>query len=255
MLYLVNYSGGSGSTVAMARAVERYGKQQVRAVFADTNSEHPSLYRLLEATEQRLGVPIVRLDNGGRDVWDVFDQQRMIKVPRGGCKASTVLKHEQLDRYRAANFDPATTRVILGLDWSEPKRRERAVASLAGWTLEFPLCWPKQLTKDEELQELVRLGLPIPDLYRRGHGHNNCGGACILGGISHWVGLLQDDPERFLRYAERERAWRATTGSDFSILKDRRGGKTRSLTLFDLKTRVDAGEVFRPWREAYSVCG
>lgn len=254
MIHLVNYSGGSGSTIALGRVVERYGKDNVRAVFADTNDEHDSLYELMDATEKRFGVPIVKLNNG-KSVWDVFFENRLIKAPpKGACKAAIELKHKQLDAYRAEHFDPKNTTVALGLSWSEPKRIARTTESFAGWQVEFPLLWPKQLSKDEEISELVRLGLPVPELYRRGHKHNNCGGACILAGISEWAGLLVDDPERFLRYAERERAWREMTGSDFSILKDRRGGVTRSMTLFDLKQRLDAGATFRAWRVSYSAC-
>ncbi len=255
MKYLVNISGGSGSTVALARCIERYGRDNVFAVFADTNSEHPTLYSLLDEIETVLKVPIVRL-NDGRDVWDVFFASRCIKVKSGGCKAAVELKHKPLDKYRDDNFKPADCTLVLGMDWMEPDRMARAVRRLAPWNVEFPLCWPKRLSKCQEIAELTALGLTIPVLYTRGQLHNNCAGACVLAGQAQWIGLLQDDPVRFDHYATKEAEWRKATGNDteekhFSILRDRRGGGTADLPLTELKARYLAGEGFGEWR---SIC-
>ncbi len=176
MKYLVNVSGGSGSTVALARCIERYGKENVDAVFADTNSEHATLYELLDAMETVFGLPITRL-NDGRNVWDVFHQARLMKTPNGGCKAAIELKHKPLDRYRDERYTPENCTIVMGMDWMEPERQARAVKRMDPWRVEFPLTWPKRLSKGEELRELTRLGLPTPDLYKRGHEHNNCAGA------------------------------------------------------------------------------
>lgn len=260
MKYLVNLSGGSGSTIALARCIERFGLENVDAVFADTNSEHPSLYKLLDATEFVFGVHINRL-NDGRDVWDVFFEHRCLRT-RKGCKAAAELKHAQLDRYRSEHYTPENCTVVMGMDWMEPERMARAVEAVAPYPIIFPLTWPKQLSKCEEIAELVRLGLPVPTLYALGHKHNNCAGACVLAGHSQWIGLLQDDPERFERYAQKEAEWRKATdndganGKDFSILVDRRGGgRRRSLTLYELKARHLAGESFREWRSTCNCMG
>jgi hypothetical protein len=255
MRYLVNVSGGSGSAIAMARTIERFGRENVDAVFADTRSEHPSLYRLLDDMERVFGVPIKRLTDG-RDVWDVFFQTRVFKVGLGGCKAAVELKHKPLDAYRDANYTTDNCTLVAGMDWMEPERMERMSARVAPWTVIYPLTWPKHLTKCEEVEELGRLGLSTPELYQRGHRHNNCAGACILAGHAQWVGLLQDDPERFEHYAAQEARWQAETGKDFSILNDRRGGGARrSLTLYELKARHLAGESFREWRSTCNCMG
>jgi hypothetical protein len=252
---LVNVSGGSGSTVALARAIERYGKDSVDAVFADTNAEHPSLYRLLDDIEGVFGITIARLTNGGRDVWDVFFESRLMKTPNGGCKAAIELKHKPLDAYRDSKYTPADATIVMGMDWMEPERQARAVKRMAPWSVEFPLTWPKLLSKCEEIDELRRLGLTVPTLYERGHAHNNCAGACVLAGTSQWVGLLADDPERFDRYAEKEAQWRDFVGQDYAILKDRRGGVLKPMTLAQLRTRVQAGDTFREWRSTCNCMG
>ncbi len=125
MKYLVNVSGGSGSAVALHRAIEAFGKDNVEAVFADTNSEHPSLYTLLDDMERVFGLPIVRL-NDGRDVWDVFFEHRRFKT-KGACKAAEELKHRQLDRYRAERYTPADCTLVIGMDWMEPERMWRMI--------------------------------------------------------------------------------------------------------------------------------
>lgn len=255
MRYLVNVSGGSGSAIALARSIERFGRDQVDAVFADTRSEHPSLYTLLDAMERSLGIPIVRLSDG-RDVWDVFFQNRCFRVGLGGCKAAVELKHKPLDRYRNANYSVDNCTLVAGMSWMEPERMERMAARVAPWKVIYPLTWPKRLSKCEEVQELQRLGLPTPDLYQRGHAHNNCAGACILAGHAQWIGLLQDDPDRFEHYAAQEERWIAETGKAFSILNDRRGGGPRkTLTLRELKSRHLAGESFREWRSTCNCMG
>lgn len=255
MRYLVNVSGGSGSLVALHRVIERYGRGAVDAVFADTRSEHPSLYRLLDEAERVLGVPIARLSDG-RDVWDVFFQDRRFRVGLGGCKAAVELKHKPLDAHRNANYTPESCTLVAGMSWMEPERMERMSARVAPWPVVYPLTWPARLSKCEEVAELARLGLPTPELYVRGHAHNNCAGACILAGHAQWVGLLQDDPARFEHYAAQEERWMRETGKAFTILNDRRGGgPRRGLPLRQLQTRHEAGESFRGWRSTCNCMG
>jgi hypothetical protein len=255
MKYLVNLSGGSGSAVALARTIERYGKDNVDAVFADTNAEHPSLYTLLDEIEAVFAIPVSRLTNGGKDVWDVFFESRLMKTPNGGCKAAIELKHKPLDAYRDSRYTPDTATIVMGLDWMEPERMARAQKRMAPWTVEFPLTWPKRLSKCEEIEELTRLGLSVPTLYTLGHKHNNCAGACVLAGQGQWAALLADDPERFDHYATKEREWRAFIGQDYAILKDRRGGALKPMTLDQLRERAKAGDSFREWRSTCNCMG
>lgn len=86
----VNVSGGTASAVAWARCLEWYGVDRVKPVFADTNSEHPDLYRFLEDCEKCFGQKLERLTNDGRNIWDVFEDSGMIRIARAGgaCKAS-----------------------------------------------------------------------------------------------------------------------------------------------------------------------
>src|SRR5437667_3352086 len=85
----------------------------------------------------------------------------------------------------------------------------------------------------------------------------NCGGFCVRAGISHFVHLYRVLPERYLYHEARELACmdklRARGIAAQSILKDRRGGKYKPLTLRDLRLRIESGEVFP--RDQWGGCG
>ncbi len=67
--------------------------------------------------------------------------------------------------------------------------------------------------------------------------HNNCGGVCVRGGQKHWRHLLEVFPDRYAEAEEREQQLRAELG-DVAILRERRGGVSRPLTLTELRQRV-----------------
>lgn len=65
---VVQLSGGVGSWAAAGRAIERYGRDNVLGLFADTKIEDPDLYRFLDDAERDLGITVVRIAEG-RDPW------------------------------------------------------------------------------------------------------------------------------------------------------------------------------------------
>ncbi len=60
-LHIVGLSGGKDSTATLLLAIDRLGKENVRAVFADTGNDHPETYAYLKYLEDRLGISVVRL--------------------------------------------------------------------------------------------------------------------------------------------------------------------------------------------------
>jgi hypothetical protein len=87
--------------------------------------------------------------------------------------------------------------------------------------------------------------------YNLGFRHDNCNGGCVLAGQAQWAGLLDENPEHFAYCELRERAFYERTG--FSVLRDRRGGRTRSYPLFMLRADKENGRRFPDtWR---STCG
>lgn len=176
------------------------------------------------------GGELVVLDNGGRTVWDVFNDENMIGNTRVSL-CSRVLKSEPLRAWIDEHCDPGDTTIYLGFDWTEEHRLERSRPHWEPWLIEAPLCSAPYLTKWQILDELRDAGLQVPKLYQQGFPHNNCGGACVKAGHASWKRLLQHDPERFAAEEAQEQAFRERSGFDVSILRDRTGGETKPLTL------------------------
>jgi hypothetical protein len=90
------------------------------------------------------------------------------------------------------------------------------------------------LSKADVLAALKLAGIAPPRLYAMGFPHNNCGGFCIKAGQAHFKLLLEKLPERYAFHEQQEQELRKLLG-DVSILRDRRGGKVRPLTLAEFR--------------------
>lgn len=238
MKYVVSVSGGAGSTIAAHRAVEKHGEDAVVLLFADTNSEDPSLY---ESIRYMRDVALKGVEfwwfNDGRNIWDVFNQYGFIRGV-GGCKASLILKRQVLDNFIKDNWSPGQCTCVTGLGWDEEDRIARFDKSKAPHLTWHPLTEKPWLTHQQEVELVNSWGYPRQLMYEMGYPHNNCGGGCVLAGISQWVGLYHDQPERFKYHRDQEAAFRERTGTSFTILKDRRGGVFKPLPLVDLEQRI-----------------
>lgn len=257
MKYVVSVSGGAGSILAAHRTVEMYGSENVVLLFADTNSEHESLYEGLEYMRDVMlpNCEFVWLNKGGRNIWDVFDETGMIRTARGGCKASLILKQEALDSWVQNHFSPDECVRVTGLDWSEEDRIERTNLRLSPYKVIYPMTEPPRLNPCQQVELVEQMGYPKQWMYHNGYPHNNCAGGCTLAGISQWVGLHKDAPDVFYRNAEREKEFQDKRNSDFTVLRNRRGGgPTKGMTLYELADRIKAGDVSH-LREFRSTCG
>ncbi len=260
LLHVVDFSGGLCSFWAAHRVVERYGKDAVVLLFADTLIEDEDLYSFNESASAMLCVPITRVAVG-KTPWQVFREEGLIGNARFPI-CSVRLKREPLNEWHHTNCmdaieerqttlfgesrEPAT--IYLGFDWTEEHRLMDMRREHPTWRIEAPMTEAPFWDKCRMEREARAIGLPIPKLYGLGFPHNNCGGRCVRAGVSHWVHLYHVLNHRFMEWAYEER----DTAKDFvrrgieplSILKDRRGGTTKSLWLLDLKARIDAGEKF-----------
>lgn len=241
----VHVSGGNGSAANLFLCQELFGRERVSAVFADTRSEDPDLYRFLEDVERVSGVEIVRLDQG-KNIWDVFDEEGIMRIARkNACKASIKLKREPLDAY-SASLGPHVT--AIGFDWLEPERIAGLMEQKDG--LIFPLA-VHRLTECDFRKMLTDRGIEPSSLYGEGFIHNNCGGGCILAGLAQWAHHYKTHPERYAEDEAREKAFYERTG--FTVLRDQSGGTVKSYTLTQLREDVDAGKTFKPMKTP--VCG
>ena len=257
MQHVVNISGGAASAVCLFRVMERYGREDVRAVFADTRWEHPDCYRFIDDVERVSGVRIDRLSDG-RNIWDVFFSHPTFNTAGGGCIASWDLKRLPLLRYHESLSGDVTTYIGFGPD--EDDRMERLQRAMLDRKFDFPLTWKPVLFRCDALDDLKRRGIKPPTMYDDGYPHANCGGACILAGIKQWAGLLKDNPELYRISEENEQRFielfRERGLKERTILRDRRGGVMSSYSLRQLREDIESGARLADdsWRETSCTC-
>jgi hypothetical protein len=235
MQYIVGFSGGAGSYIAAKRAVNRYGADAVTLLFCDTRTEDEDLYRFLDDAARLLGAKLVKVSDG-RDIWQVFRDERMLgnnRVPL----CSRKLKGEVADKWWAENAEPGACSV-LGIDWTEKHRAARLQKRLPDRNFWFPLCEPPYRSKQQLIAEIAEDGIDPPRLYSVGAPHNNCGGAYVRAGHAHFRWLLFALPCVFAEWERREEEMRQLLGKDISILRDRRGGVVKTMTLRELRERL-----------------
>lgn len=238
--FVVNFSGGISSWAAAKRIKETNPVSEIHLVFADTSMEDEDTYRFVVAAAANVGAPL-HVIRDGRTPWDVFADEKYLGNSRVD-PCSRVLKRELLDRFRAENFDPSDTGVVVGLMWDEGHRFEKLTSYPSPWRFFAPLLDPPYLTKPALLAEAKRQGLPSQRLYEMGFAHANCGGFCVKAGHGHFAKLLQEMPERYAWHEEKEEALRQQLGKDVAILRDRSGGTVRTLTLREFRGRAVRGD-------------
>jgi hypothetical protein len=273
---VVMFSGGIGSWAAARRSAAAHGIGRVTLLFADTLIEDDDLYRfLLEAAAGLAGVPCPQalLDRAastppledmagrrrhllglgaeatatfaplewiaeGRDPHQVYRDVRFLGNTRVD-PCSAILKRRLMRRWLERHRDPAGTVCVLGFDWSEVHRLERAEGFWAPWAIEAPLTERPLGSKEDSIEELAALGVRPPRLYEEGFAHNNCGGFCCKAGQASFALLLRRHPDRYRWHEEREQEIRRRLGRDVAILRDRRGGRTRPLTMRRFRERLE----------------
>lgn len=268
MKRIVNFSGGLCSFWSGYRTIQQVGRQNTILLFADTLYEHPDLYEFNQRAEEILNVPITRISEGFTP-WQLFAREGLIGNDRLPI-CSTKLKREPLNAWMAQRFEldkrqenffkpPAT--VVLGFDWTESHRVDDFQAQHPNWRVRAPMTEEPYWDKCRMITEAERLGFKTPSLYVLGFPHNNCGGFCVKAGITHFVHLHTVLPARFLECEQEEQDCqqvlkdRGVSNWQFTVLKDRRGGETRPLSLRDLRLRIESGEKFSKIEWGGCGCG
>lgn len=198
----------------------------------------------------------------GRDPWEVFRDKRFIANSQVD-QCSRILKRETADHWRIGNC----TRVgelfgspdvcTVGIGFHERHRfddgegggiRPRNLKD--GWLYEAPLIDAEIVLNEGGqlpdgclsllLSPVELFGLRSPALYKLGYPHGNCGGMCVKAGMAQWRNRHRVQPDRFRYDRIMERKLIDYIGADISILKDRRGGETKPMTLEEFEQRIIA---------------
>lgn len=247
----ISFSGGLGSAVS-ALVAHRNGIPY-RLVFADTQMEDPDLYRFINDVADRVGAPLVTLADG-RDPWGVFEDARYIGNTRT-AHCSTALKTDVVRRY-LDEISPTHEPLVLGMDWSEQDRIERAETNWAPRPVTSLLNRFK-VYRPTFSKWLADYDLKRPSLYDAGFPHNNCGGACVKQGLQGWATLLEKFPQRFAEAEDRMALAMQRIGPTARpFLRLTRNKVTSYITLTEFRERYQAGDiVIDPYQDSHGGCG
>ncbi|NLW72576.1 MAG: hypothetical protein GXY37_06810 [Chloroflexi bacterium] len=236
--HIVLVSGGLSSFEVSRRVYATYERSKVHLWFFDTLNEDEDVYRLLSDCIIKLDMPL-EIFHDGRTIWEVFRDERFIGNARVPI-CSRVLKRELLEKILISRFPQKNVILYFGYDWFETKRidKNRIGWQKKGYMTCYPLADNKQ-SHNQLIKNVTSCGIKVPKLYLQGFKHNNCGGGCVRAGIQQWIHLLLTYPERYRWHEQEELKTREYLNKDVSILKDRRDGQVKPMTLFALRKRIE----------------
>lgn len=209
---LCQFSCGAASAVATKLALAQH-KERCVIVNAFIANEHADNRRFLADCEKWFGQPVtvLRDENYGADVIEVFRRTRYIKGRKGAaCTA-------RLKRGMLRAFEQPGDVLVLGFTAEEQER----------WD-DFQEDWPDRpaiapliergLTKSDCKAMVERAGLVLPFMYLQGYDNANCIG-CVKGGAGYFRAIREDYPDQFKRIADIEQE----IGPGAYILRHRSG--------------------------------
>ena len=254
MTVLVQFSTGAGSAEVAVRCIEQHGLDGVHLLSADTAIEDEDNWRFAEEVWEWLGRPVWHRLRDGRTPMEVGRDVRVVPNNRMAV-CSRILKREPLRNFMDEHYDPATDVVALGFDWTEDHRLRASIEPWKPWTVVAPLMEAPFLQKADILGAWRSRGIEPPRLYEHGFSHANCGGGCVRGGQAQWAHLLKTFPERYAYWEDEEEKTRQFLGKDVTILRDRRGGTTKTLSLRDFRLRLaeERPDAYDP--DDWGACG
>lgn len=279
--HIVQYSGGICSFCAAERVVKKFGVNATTLLFADTLMEDWDNYRfLIEGAAHLAGqpcpdyliercaqlpslnrpadrkahllqlaadamreIPLLTWITEGRNIYEVFRDERFLGNSRVD-PCSKILKREFLDKWCQENAPDAIR--YFGLDWTEMDRFERLQArflekGVPHEKIQAPMMWRPLVDKPDMLLRMRVVKIVPPRMYSEGFAHANCSGACIKSGQAQFRLLLETRPEEYAYHEKEEFKMRRFLRKNVAILRDRRGGESKPLTLEDFRKRIEAG--------------
>jgi hypothetical protein len=251
MKHIVSFSGGMGSFAEAKSCVDKYGKENVTLLFADTLMEDEDLYRFKDECVAFLGCELVTLTNG-KTPFEIFKQEKFMGNSRVDL-CSRMLKREPLNNWFTDNFAVDEAQMHLGIDYSESHRLDGVQKRMSPYIYRSTLVEEgKIINKDYSEQ----FGIKRPRLYDWKLGHNNCGGFCIKAGLGHYKALYEANPERYREFESKEQEVYDVIGATYPFLNKTENKVLRRLTLKQYREEfLMQGKVTALESQEYGGCG
>lgn len=251
MVHVIMFSGGIGSYCAARRVVAIHGSENVIGLFADTKAEDEDLYRFLRDAEAFLKLRIITVADG-RSLWEVFRDDRFIGNSRVD-KCSQALKRRVCKRWVRELEQSSQVSIYVGIDFTEAHRLKKIRRAWAPTPVYAPMCERPLLQKLQMIEQCKNDGIRPPRLYELGFPHNNCGGFCVKAGQAQFAKLLALMPERYMEHERMEEELRQFLGKNVAVLRSRKGGRSKPLTMRAFREMIEAQGTFE--RDDWGGCG
>lgn len=186
------FSCGAASAVATKLALAQYGAtHDVQIVNAFLANEHEDNRRFLADCQEWFGqeINVLRDTKYGADIIQVFTRERFIKN-RHGAPCTKLLKRRLLDTWKL----PGDV-MVFGYTAEEVSRFEDFRERNPDKSIIAPLI-ERGLGKGDCKAMILRAGIELPFMYRKGYPNANCI-ACIKGGEGYFRAIREDFPEQF----------------------------------------------------------
>lgn len=196
------FSNGAASAAALKLAVDRFGREAVRAVNNPVQEEDADNLRFQADVAEWVGIPIERVahrdfaDGRAADVWD---RERAMVFPHG-APCTKFLKKRARQQWEEEN---AVEWHVFGFTAEERQRHDRFVMTERSNVL--PLLIDAGLTKQGCADLLRAAGLDLPRVYGMGFPNANCLGCVKATSPTYWNHLRGLFPEVFAERAEQSR--------------------------------------------------
>ncbi|MDX2077197.1 MAG: hypothetical protein SFZ02_12250 [bacterium] len=236
--YLIQNGGGIASALGCPDALTRLGVEW-QSVTSVLPNEGDDQRRLIESAEKLYGKETIRIGVVMTPL-EMFTKVKFLGNSRiDPCSAK--LKREPLKKFIEANYDPAHTVLVFGITGVEQRRIPSIEGNWGaqGYRTLFPLrecMWDTRQWMDWCYEQV---GF-VPEPYRQGFDHNNCGTACCKAGVSHWKRVLYKNPHVYAEWEEGEQLWQETMGKDNTMLSRTRDGVKSPLSLRQLREETQA---------------
>lgn len=192
------FSCGVTSTIATKIALRMF--KSVRIIYIDTGGEHSDNVRFLNECQEWFGHHIEIWKSEKFDSpYDVWKSRHYLNSPYG---APCTLELKKKVRWRIEDVIKNWNAQVFGFDISEKKRAIRFNEQNRKAKAVFPLI-ERNLSKEDCMGLLRKVGIELPIMYRLGFHNNNCIG-CVKGKKGYWSKIRKCFPETFNQVMELE---------------------------------------------------